>query len=236
MVVWLENMKIRFMKKEERGPLSNFKENWAATFSTYLTEIGSPYTQHNVDSEEDRIRLADWLLLHAISLEYADNAAKYNEQAKRYISSKQIKPPALDTTTYKSQEFENAIQDIAKLLHIPIHSDLSICIEAVERIVRRKFSREAWLQATKELKAVNNSKNQVENVNPGHIDSSINHDKFPLGFDTGENEVNRASTILRLLYISDLRELQTRINDAVVTVQGFTADPRTNSKLGKIGR
>ena len=56
-----------------------------------------------------------------------------------------------------------------------------------------------------------------------------------LGFDTGDRIINEAAKILRLLYISDLRTLQTKINEAIVAVQSLVADPRTDSKLGKIG-
>lgn len=59
--------------------------------------------------------------------------------------------------------------------------------------------------------------------------------QIPLGFDTGDEIINEASKVLRLLYIQDLRSLQTRINETIVSVQSLVADPRTDSKLGKIG-
>jgi RLL motif-containing protein 1 len=42
--------------------------------------------------------------------------------------------------------------------------------------------------------------------------------------------------VLRLLHISELRDAQTAINELVVDVQGLTADPKTNTSLGKVGR
>ena len=57
-----------------------------------------------------------------------------------------------------------------------------------------------------------------------------------LGFDTGDPVLNLAARVLRLLYIRDLRHLQTACNEALVAVQNLIADPRTDTRLGKVGR
>ena len=44
-----------------------------------------------------------------------------------------------------------------------------------------------------------------------------------------------AAKILRLLHIQELRELQTKINEAIVQVQALTANPKTDARLGKVG-
>jgi RLL motif-containing protein 1 len=36
--------------------------------------------------------------------------------------------------------------------------------------------------------------------------------------------------------VEELRELQTRINEALVSVQAIIADPKTDHRLGKVGR
>lgn len=83
-------------------------------------------------------------------------------------------------------------------------------------------------------------------------------DKHTLGFDTGgewlfsdlhkavllepkinvfsDATLNEAAQILRLLHIEELRELQTKINEAIVAVQAIIADPKTDHRLGKVGR
>ncbi|KAI4831330.1 hypothetical protein KUCAC02_000877 [Chaenocephalus aceratus] len=61
-------------------------------------------------------------------------------------------------------------------------------------------------------------------------------DKHVLGFDTGDAVLNEAAQILRLLHIEELRELQTKINEAIVAVQAIIADPKTDHRLGKVGR
>jgi len=57
-----------------------------------------------------------------------------------------------------------------------------------------------------------------------------------LGFDTGDAVLNQAAKVLRLLHIRDLRQLQTSINEALVAVQNLIADPKTDTRLGKVGR
>lgn len=61
-------------------------------------------------------------------------------------------------------------------------------------------------------------------------------EKHILGFDTGDAVLNEAAQILRLLHIEELRELQTKINEAIVAVQAIIADPKTDHRLGKVGR
>lgn len=48
--------------------------------------------------------------------------------------------------------------------------------------------------------------------------------------------LNDAAKIVRLLHIKELRDLQTQINAAIVGVQALTANPKTDSRLGKVGR
>lgn len=59
---------------------------------------------------------------------------------------------------------------------------------------------------------------------------AVSLDELPLGFNTGDKDVDRAATVLRLLYISDMKQLQTTINDIIVAVQNFTADPKVPSQ------
>ncbi len=44
-----------------------------------------------------------------------------------------------------------------------------------------------------------------------------------------------AAKILRLLHVRELRELQDQINMAIVRVQELIANPKTDTKLGKVG-
>lgn len=93
--------------------------------------------------------------------------------------------------------------------------------------------------------------------------------RYPIGFSTGDGVADLSASILRMLYIKDLRDLQarllaprallaaprqvhaqrrghpasfptlsaqTQVDSAIVQVQEFTANPRTDASLGKVGR
>ncbi|KAL3153989.1 hypothetical protein ABBQ32_013544 [Trebouxia sp. C0010 RCD-2024] len=51
-----------------------------------------------------------------------------------------------------------------------------------------------------------------------------------------DEKTDVAATILRMLYIKDLRGLQTLIDETLVNVQNYTANPKTDAALGRIGR
>jgi RLL motif-containing protein 1 len=59
---------------------------------------------------------------------------------------------------------------------------------------------------------------------------------FPLGFSTGDQGVDVAAMVLRMLYIKDTRELQDQIDAAIVKMQEITAEPKTDATMRKDGR
>ncbi len=68
------------------------------------------------------------------------------------------------------------------------------------------------------------------------VSSAVDITQFRLGFSTGDGMVDRISVVLKMLYLADLRDLQDAINDIIVSAQRFTGDPKTDARLGKVGR
>ena len=64
----------------------------------------------------------------------------------------------------------------------------------------------------------------------------FDRDSFPLGFRTGHAMLDDAATVLKMLYCAQLRELQNNVNKIIVTAQEFTANPKTDARLGQVGR
>lgn len=114
-----------------------------------------------------------------------------------------------------TSEFEDGVRRLAELLKIPHHPDHLLTLSAVAKVVSSKLTPEA-------LKAKPLT-GQPFPITEGNI------------FKLDDPNMNQACAILTLLQIQGLRKLQTAINETVVSVQEVTADPKTDTKLGKVG-
>lgn len=56
------------------------------------------------------------------------------------------------------------------------------------------------------------------------------------GYEPADKLVNDVAKVLKMLYVSDFRELQDEVNDLIVLCQEHTANPRLQASLGKVGR
>lgn len=54
--------------------------------------------------------------------------------------------------------------------------------------------------------------------------------------DSKDPAIIQAAKVLRLAQIHKLRDLQTCINECIVAMQQITSNPKTDTKLGKVGR
>lgn len=230
-IVWLEDKKIRLLKVEDRSLLRNIKStDWPAAFESYLKDLQCPI-DHN-----DRTYVTAWLLSHVVKLEYSHSAENFNEQHKERTQRKQ---PAVSTNcsadsgslceiTSDNPDLKAGVASLSKLLSIPSHHDHIMLLQAIRSLVEERLTDEMLYASKKQ--STDKSK-----------DKSTDGDFLPLnevdlGFATNDPAVNEAGKILRLLHLHELRDLQTKINKAIVAVQASTANPKTDQSLGKVGR
>lgn len=219
LIVWLEDQKIRHYKIEDRQGLRNIASpEWPNFFNQYLDDLGCSI------KSKDQSSLTDWILGYAVRLEYADHLDEF-----KTVLSAAGKTPAnttsdnpLNDLDFQSADFKAGVASLATLLQIPPHQDHLTVLKAVCFLVNEKFSKEALERVNKE--------------GTKQVKQTIPLEKVDLGFETSDYITAEASKILRLLHIRDLRELQNRVNEAIVAVQSITANPKTDTKLGKVGR
>ncbi|CAD7681775.1 unnamed protein product [Nyctereutes procyonoides] len=162
------------------------------------------------------------LLGLALRLEYGDNAEKYkdlipNNTKNADNAAKNAQP--LINLDVNNPDFKAGVMALADLLQIQRHDDYLVMLKGIRILVQERLTQDADAKA-----------NQTKEDLPVALDKHI------LGFDTGDAVLNEAAQILRLLHIEELRELQTKINEAIVAVQAIIADPKTDHRLGKVGR
>ncbi|CDQ60501.1 RNA transcription, translation and transport factor protein isoform X2 [Oncorhynchus mykiss] len=213
-IVWLEDQKIRHYKIEDRGNLRNIPSSgWPKSFEQYLQDVNCPFTV------EERQESVDWLLGLAVRLEYGDNVEKYKNCPPATANEAAKPSDPLIHLDSSNPDFKAGVLGLASLLKIQRHDDYLVMLKAIRILIQERLTPEAIAKASQSKEGL-----------------PVALDKHILGFDTGDATLNEAAQILRLLHIEELRDLQTRINEAIVAVQAVIADPKTDHRLGKVGR
>ncbi|XP_068612469.1 RNA transcription, translation and transport factor protein [Brachionichthys hirsutus] len=213
-IVWLEDQKIRHYKIEDRGSLRNIpSSDWPKAYQKYLQDVNCPF------GALEEHEAFDWLLGLAVRFEYGDNVEKYKNCEPLAASTSGKAADSLVNLDSNSPDFKAGVTALANILKIQRHDDYLVMLKAIRILIQERLSPEYVARAGQSREGV-----------------PVTLDKHVLGFDTGDATLNEAAQILRLLHIEELRELQTKINEAIVAVQAIIADPKTDHRLGKVGR
>jgi len=221
LVIWLEDQKIRHYKIDDRrGLRDGAAEGWSAAFNKYLGDVGCPIMSSSPEE------ILDWLVGFAVRLEFADNVDNYRKFDPTFLKQIKSEQPRmvsknpLDNLDFSAPEFKAGVEKLADFLKITKHPDPLLTLQGICRFVSTRLN----------PKSIQNPDSVLPEGQP------YNFREQSFGFETGDAALNDAAKILRLLYINDLRELQTKINEAIVSVQTVTANPKTDTRLGKVGR
>lgn len=125
----------------------------------------------------------------------------------------------MDNLDFESEEFKGCVRALANKLKIVQHPDHLKTLQACSKVLKTYFTKEALANK--------------ENTKKGSLSTLLD---MPLGFATNDPVLDKAAKILRLCFINDLRKLQTQINETIVQIQNITANPKTDTRLGKVGR
>jgi len=221
LVVWLEDQKIRHYKIDDRTSLRDVgSTSWPGSLHKYLSDLACPIMS-GTPSE-----ILDWLLGCAVRFEYGEKLETYNKQTREFVKQSKTEQPKivssnpLDNLDFSTPQFRAGVESLAASLQITKHPDHLVTLQAICKLVAARLN----------PKALSNPTSVVPQG------EAYPFREFGLGFDTGDPAVNDAAKILRLLHIQDMRLLQTKINECIVAIQAVTANPKTDTRLGKVGR
>ena len=118
----------------------------------------------------------------------------------------------------KSEDFANGIDQVCEMLKIPPHPDPQVRLEACQKLLNTRIGMK-----------------KQQNGDKAFTLSLQDHD-FGFTDQTMDPVLKEAAKILRLVHLEQLRKLQSDINNTIELVQSVTANPKTDTKLGKVGR
>jgi len=197
---------------DERAGLRQVESGkWEKIFWSYLVKIRCPLAVNSPPPT-----LISWMLGLAVRLEYGESKEKFNQNGVDNVQE--------DSMDSENEQFIAGVDALASKLQIPWHPDPNIRLTAVSNFISTRLNKEVLAK-------------------PGTVIPQGNRfQPFPFreqdsGLEDGKDEaVAESAKILRLLYIHDLRKLQTSINECIVSIQKVTANPKTDTRLGKVGR
>ena len=222
LVVWLEDRKIRELEIHERQLLKEADglTSFDIELKKYLALLNCPYvTATDAGGNLNRLKCTNWLVMHAVSVEYEDCAQHcigLEDQEQNSSASADAQEPGAGAL------FSGLDGEADRLgLMLGLHRQHN---EATHEILTRIAS----------SVRLNLTPGAIEILN-GTKEIAFTLDDFPLEFDTGDAVVNNVVKVLKMLHLFDFKELQSDLNALIVLGQEYTANPKTNNKLGKVG-
>ncbi|KAH8280058.1 hypothetical protein KR018_002652 [Drosophila ironensis] len=219
-VLWLEDQKIRHYSIEEREQLRNVDDPaaWEVSYLQYCADLNMPLL-------ETRQEQLAWILSHAVRLEFLDDPGQFAhinskqgaDKGNAKQAQKKVQTIFDGQINVQDKVFVEGVRQLASQLNVPHHPNHLLQLEAVARIVNERLS-----PAAKGRKPI--------------VGTPFPFDKGNDVVSSGDAALDLPMRILRLLQIQSLRQLQTHINETIVAVQNLTANPKTDTKLGKVGR
>jgi len=203
----------RLLTIDERVPLRAIESDaWPSHFTKYLDRLQCPLSPTTPPAS-----IISWLLGAAVRLEFGEKPERFNKKQKKELENLNGKKAG---DGFSGPEFEAGVAALAEILKVPWHPDPSVRLAGVSRLAAARLSKEALANPS-----------TVIPKGPAYQFRGLKSETS----DTSAS-VAEATAILRLLHIQDLRVLQTQINEAIVAVQKVTANPKTDTRLGKVGR
>ncbi|CAK9024170.1 RNA transcription [Durusdinium trenchii] len=208
-ILWLEEEKIRLYEKIDRAPLRKFDKSWYEAVSKYAKELGVPADGLTEKAMNVKLNVLNGLTNLAVHDIYRDE-----DEANQLQNA----------VPQGSQGTQAAKQRLGELLP-SLNSILQI------------FSLPQLPQDAQDTDILAGLKCVLVRVSPTSADEpTLDLQKLPLGVDVADPEVRKAVAVLRLLHGLELQQLQVNINTVINELQQLTANPQTDSRLGRVGR
>jgi len=235
LVNWLNDTHIR-SSAFGNGRLSDtYSANWDESYKEFLSSLNFPFDWFQ-DSTNFQLDSLTWLVGYAVKRQYSLKAKDLNVKSSAKMIGAVVlgDNPAkrqkvgssdpIESMNFQTDEFREGVTRLATLLEVPnSHPDHLVTLEACCKIIQNRLNPKCL-------------QNPAKVVPKGEVFQLKDHPFGVNADDVTDPVLKEAMKILRLTHLHNLRDLQSEINAAIETVQAATANPKTDTRLGKVGR
>ncbi|VVC25064.1 Protein of unknown function UPF0568 [Cinara cedri] len=221
LILWLEENILQIYQPNKRSELQNIESStWDIEFEKFCVSCSSPI------KSADNVDHLEWLLSLAVRQVYNKQKSKFDSETKKTLQVSCDVPMIIpsnnpiDNLDANSADFKKGVEELADLLNICKHPDQTITLEAISKFIVNRLNEDAIKDPSTVLP--NGEAFPLDKVKAHKIDSQ-------------DPVVLHAMKVLRLAQLHRLRDLQTCINECIVSMQQVTSNPKTDTTLGKVG-
>lgn len=211
MVLWLEEEKIRYYEKFDRKALRDFGKAWYSHVQDYCKELNVPaegLSDKNVGVKLNVLNNLTNLAIHDI----------YRDKVEAGELTLSAPAKAAGDDGQDKQRLTGLVPALNRLLEcfglpqLPQDPTDTDTIAAL-RCIHTRICVPAQAEG-----------------------AALDIDSLPVGLQIDDPDVKRAAAVLRLLHGIELQQLQVNINQVLNELQQLTANPKTDARLGRVGR
>ena len=217
LAAWLEDRFIRQLPMDARTEL---RAGEPEALQFYLAEMDAPEWVLSGSPST----MCSWLINIALQYEYGDNQQKYEALATVATAQQPIAPDNPD------------LLRLCAALRVTPASDAAATLQAVVKAARQR-PRPPPMAAPAPKRATSALTADRAPVPVSEFIPEFTAEAFPLGFEgSGRPAGDDVARVMRMLHVQELRRLQDSVNATIVSLQEFTANPKTDARLGRVGR
>lgn len=232
---WLEDRHVRQLSTEARGPL---RAEEPGALRSYLEELGASDELLAAADSGDDDRVSVWLVTLALHYEYGDKRDEHEKTAAAVAAAAPLPVNVLLAAD------DPEVLGLAAAIATTPGGSATDTLQAVVKAARQRPrpvpppaapppKRPAPAAAVARANSAREPPSRASHVPL----AGLGAEAFPLGFETGGGAaLDAAARVLRMLHVKELRRLQDEINKAIAAMQEYTANPKTDARLGRVGR
>ena len=258
-------MQIRHYPADARAVLTSPPDGpaWNTAFTAYLADLGAPHPSPGVPGQQAAwdvaasLAVAEWLAGWAVALAHADVADKCRESGLAEVAAVGAALDEADATAAGGGPPSTApFPDAADPAVAAAADALAAAVRAAPRLSTATTSPAQHTAAVLAAAAASlestllpaamamgwdpgapTSTPPAPTTDTAAAAAAIADALLPLGLPPGPGGPagDRASAVARWLLWGDLRAQQTAVDGAIAACQEFTANAKTDAKLGKVG-